>query len=1139
MSDRVHDAAVRAQALDITTSFIVQAPAGSGKTELLMQRYLSLLASVDAPEEIIAITFTKKATGEMRERILLALDKAAYQAQPEAAHERKTWNLAQEVLERDQARRWQLQKNPNRLRILTIDALCGSLTRQMPLVSGMGVSPAIETDASEAYQQAARATLRGLDRAESVRILLAHLDNNWMRLEGLLISMLMRRDHWLRHLPMQDDEFDAQREVLESSLADVIDDHLAVIAPQIPDELKAEWVRLADTAAANLRREGKETELSSLTEPLFWPQATADHLPFWRALIELVLTGSQTYRSRLSKNEGFPSSKNKVEKAECDALKADAKKLIEKLAAQEALLPLFISIRNLPQAHYSDDQWQVLRALFSVLKLAVAHLRVCFAQLRQVDFTEVSMAAVHALGDEENPSDLALALDYRIQHILVDEFQDTSVSQYTLLERLTQAWQEGDGRSLFVVGDPMQSIYRFREAEVGLFLNVQRSQRLGQIPMTPLRLEVNFRSEAGVVDWVNETFSRAMPTQDVIMDGAVHYAPSTAFNETHQTCVQNLALMPDDAEAQAVAEIAAQAINRNESVAVLVRSKSHLQAIIPALRDRELPFQAVEIEGLSQRAVIQDLMALTRALWHPQDRIAWLAILRAPWCGLRLNELDLLCKSSEKEISEIIRDENLIRKLDHASQARIRKLAGVMGHAEQTRFRMPFSRWVENTWRALDGMHCFESDVDQKNAQRFFHCLAQVESQRALLDLNHLENAVEKLFAQAASVTGACVQLMTVHKSKGLEFDTVILPSLDRQSRSDEKQLLQWAEWRNAEEDREALLLAPIPGSGENNDAISDYLKQLDRTRAEHEKVRLLYVAVTRAKKHCHLLYHAKISKEGEIKAPDNRSLLASIWPSLEVECHRQITPRLEEIKDNSLEENEEFINPFIPSSCRLNASFFTDDQERSPTPTEYENSVISKTESVDTNEQDHADLMLSSHIGVVVHRCLQHVTDHVTQGHVFTESVKSLCENRNLLRALLLESGLDPVHSESALGRVILALEKVVSDPQAHTLWSAKNTELKSEFALSSLDDQNQLNQHYVDLTFVDESGRRWIVDFKSSLPVEDETQDQFFSRKKHEHAAQIDRYADLFSVLESHRQQRAIYFPMLPALCLYSDGE
>ena len=129
------DQPARMRALDPSGSFIVQAPAGSGKTGLLMQRFLVLLAGVEAPEEIVAITFTRKAAGEMRQRIVLALQSASRNEMPEEEHELRTWELARKALARDVEKGWQLIKNPTRLRIQTIDSLCMALVRQMPVLS--------------------------------------------------------------------------------------------------------------------------------------------------------------------------------------------------------------------------------------------------------------------------------------------------------------------------------------------------------------------------------------------------------------------------------------------------------------------------------------------------------------------------------------------------------------------------------------------------------------------------------------------------------------------------------------------------------------------------------------------------------------------------------------------------------------------------------------------------------------------------------------------------------------------------------------------------------------------------------------------------------------------------------------------
>jgi ATP-dependent helicase/nuclease subunit A len=198
----IPDLAARRDALDPARSFIVQAPAGSGKTELLIQRYLRLLATVEHPEEIVAITFTRKASGEMRERVLVALLDARAGKQGETEHEKTTLALAVAALARDVTNGWGVTDNPARLRIQTIDSLCAALTRQMPMLSRFGSQPESIEDASELYSEAARATIElvegGDAAARDVEGLLAHLDNDVERVEGLLADMLGRRDHWLR-----------------------------------------------------------------------------------------------------------------------------------------------------------------------------------------------------------------------------------------------------------------------------------------------------------------------------------------------------------------------------------------------------------------------------------------------------------------------------------------------------------------------------------------------------------------------------------------------------------------------------------------------------------------------------------------------------------------------------------------------------------------------------------------------------------------------------------------------------------------------------------------------------------------------------------------------------------------------------
>jgi ATP-dependent exoDNAse (exonuclease V) beta subunit len=178
---RAADARARERALEVTRSFIVQAPAGSGKTELLTRRFLALLAVVEQPESVLAITFTRKAAAEMRNRILGALRDARLPAPDAKPHYRRTLELARAVLAADEAHDWGLLRNPGRLRILTIDALNLSLSRRLPVLSGLGAGLGIEEDATELYELAAERLLEHLPGGEplhaAVATVTAHVDN--------------------------------------------------------------------------------------------------------------------------------------------------------------------------------------------------------------------------------------------------------------------------------------------------------------------------------------------------------------------------------------------------------------------------------------------------------------------------------------------------------------------------------------------------------------------------------------------------------------------------------------------------------------------------------------------------------------------------------------------------------------------------------------------------------------------------------------------------------------------------------------------------------------------------------------------------------------------------------------------------
>ena len=265
----VEDATKRTRALDVTQSFIVRAPAGSGKTRLLIQRYLALLAIAEHPEEVVAITFTRKAAAEMRARILAALRNAASAADDaeaaDAPDDVQTHVLAMAVLARDAQQQWQLLGNAARLRVQTIDGLNASLTRQMPMLARFGAQPESVDDASSLYLEAARNLLLQINTtspiADDLAILLAHLDNNLRDAESLISQMLRSRDHWLRNLPRMN-----EREALEAALRRVRNHAVGQVDAQFPVSAINETLALASFSKQNLLKNGVVLALSQMPD---------------------------------------------------------------------------------------------------------------------------------------------------------------------------------------------------------------------------------------------------------------------------------------------------------------------------------------------------------------------------------------------------------------------------------------------------------------------------------------------------------------------------------------------------------------------------------------------------------------------------------------------------------------------------------------------------------------------------------------------------------------------------------------------------------------------------------------------------------------------------------------------------------
>jgi ATP-dependent exoDNAse (exonuclease V) beta subunit len=938
----------RQQALDPARSILVQAPAGSGKTDLLTRRFLRLLAKVDEPRQVVAITFTNAAAAEMRHRILAELEKAAATQAPLAATSAFAMDtLARRVLERSQALGWNLFDLSAQLRISTIDSFCRELALQQPLLSGVGGGLNIAEQPDELYHQAARQAMLRIDEpnaelSAAIEALLLWRDNNWQEMEDLLVQMLGQRDRWMHDFVLsRDPDWEALRERLERPFANAVREALTTLDQlfsQVPGSSE-EALQLARFACEQTG--GKlHSELAELADFPTGPFSSSDVLEEARqaylSLVQLLLTGEGAFRRQVNVRLGFPADRKREKTQLLD--------LIARLKAVPSLESALAVVSDLPPARYTDDDWRIVRACFTLLRHAAAELQVVFAEAGTVDFIEVAQIAQRVLrGPDGMPTDAALDIADGIHHLLVDEFQDTSRRQHQLLASLIAAWPERTGRTCFAVGDPMQSIYFFRDADAELF---PRVKTIGlEIPYAEpllfdfIPLTANFRTAPSLVHRLNEVFEKIFATNDgsgVTFSSAEPARASDAVSDPRFTL--HLKFVPQNRQSKAVdpgavreteAARAAQAqeivaliqshMGRIEQarasgekyrIAVLGRTRNALAPVAEALREAKIPFRALDLEKLSARPEVLDALALARALLNPQDRVAWLGVLRAPWCGLALDDLHCLTSADDADLLARPVPDLLAERLPlpglEISQAGRRAAVRVLetlGSVPELRANRPtasLGTWLEEVWLRLGGAACVDATA-RANLDLLWSCLDRFPAGEQNLLGPALSATLDKLTAlpDPAADSACGVQLMTIHKSKGLEFEVVIVPDLQAPCGRGSRKLLSWLERGLNPEIESGLtppdnygeitefLIAPLQPKGADRGKAKAWVDRVYARRESQEERRILYVASTRAREELHLFARpaCKVESDSALSLPaPTANLLATAWPAFEEE---------------------------------------------------------------------------------------------------------------------------------------------------------------------------------------------------------------------------------------------------------------
>ena len=848
----LRDAEARRAAVDPTENVVLEASAGTGKTRVLVDRYVNLLRAGVDPRNILAMTFTRKAAAEMRERIVRALGEAA-------AHSPE-----------DEARWRQLRDRLNDIAISTIDAFCLSLLREFPLEADLdpGFDVADETEVPRLVEESLDDALR-ICRArargdEAVALLIAHLGER--RLRAGLAALLERRAVAERVLGRVTSL--GPRDMTAAQACRQGAERLAAELRAIPGGLQA---FLESGPVHHPRYARLAADIGRLTRAASGEAGALDPAAF-RGVLERL-------RAHVFTKAGTPRKRAPGEyPADAHAGPA-ARKTHWALVTGAAP-----GLADAMKAFRRDVNAILSRAVWQVFRIAADRYRRTLEARGVLDFGELLIRARQLVGNMDEFARSRYLLEARYHHVLVDEFQDTSRAQWELVSLLVRAWGEGLGLaseaplppSIFVVGDRKQSIYGFRDADAGVLDDAAAEIGALRPGGSPLRaISHSFRAVPGLLAFANDLF-RAIASERPDRRDAFGYGDRDAFpiEEGGGGAADDVPLgiiaaadvrRCAEAVAAEIARLASDAQVRDRQsgvrrpirpadVAILFRSRASHREFQEALDARRIPSYVYNGLGFFEADEVRDIVALLRFLAEPTSDLRAAAFLRSR--VVRLSDAGL--QRLAPGIAAALTDRSAPRPAVHLDAEDSAVLA---------RARSSIADWLALADRVppaelLDRVLADSAYDHEIRGNRAAAARENVKKMRSLvrrlqnsgyLTLARLADHLDRLSAgdESNAVVDAvdAVNLMTVHAAKGLEFPVVFVVNLSRGSGGPHAPI------------RVAADAAP-----EDAVAVGDFESAFDADAAAREREetkRLMYVAVTRARDR---LYLASATSDGAFK---------------------------------------------------------------------------------------------------------------------------------------------------------------------------------------------------------------------------------------------------------------------------------
>ncbi len=861
-----NDTAARRFAVDPRHHVVLEASAGTGKTSVLVERYINLLRAGVEPGNILAITFTRKAAAEMRERVVAGLRDAA---RGSAA---------------DRARWLDLRDRLGDIAMSTIDAFCLSLLREFPLEADLdpGFDMADETEVprliDEALDRAMRVFTRQARSDPDIALVLAQLGVTRTR-AGLSALLGRRLVAW-----------DALDRFLASGPVDLTAGQICRrTAAALLDVLRTAPGGLGQLLADGPGDHPRYRLLVREVERLASPEATTDAAI--RSTIDRV---SQHFLT----SDGHPRRSGAIHPYRAEHYPSPDAARRHRQAVQQLGDPIL----RVVGAFRRDLNVVLARGVKKMFAVALAQYRRALDARSVLDFSDVLERALALLRQMDEFSQSRFRLESRYQHVLVDEFQDTSRAQWELVSLLVQAWGEGLGvaakPSIFIVGDRKQSVYRFRDADVAVLEEAGRYIQGLRPADDPRRvISRSFRALPELLAFVNDVFTVvAQPTgqpDDFRYDepdrfpvepGPVRPPAPPDSPAARRGPALGISAGPDvDACAAAVAAEVERLLREDSvrdrrtgvprsarpgDIAILFRSRASHREFEQALAARGIPTYVYKGLGFFDADEIKDVSALLRYLANPQSSLRAAALLRSRFVRLSDPALAALAPELAQALTgcELPSTVALLPEEDQRVLAHTRgwlrrwlPLVDRIPPAELLEQILPATAYA---WE-LRGPHLPQA---WENLKKMRTLIRRIQN-RGYATLGRIADHVDSLSAgdesNAAIEALDAVNLMTVHASKGLEFPVVFVVNLAKGATGPPR----------------PMRVVAAAGSGPSV-SIGPFVSALDEAEREREKQetrRLLYVALTRARDR---LYVSSALKDGEF-VPGPGSLGEVLPPDL------------------------------------------------------------------------------------------------------------------------------------------------------------------------------------------------------------------------------------------------------------------